>query len=162
MGETSKPSTLGLSQDIGFGGPRINAIGRIADRNCYFFADYRDDMGLALERAMQCEQINQRRQQLSRLNKRSPILSKARSTCSRARIGHCPTELASRCHWHCCLQVDRYGVPVFIGTYEDEQHIRGSARGIPEFHVFEALNFCKNLLGKFGGHKAAGGFQSQR
>jgi len=36
-------------------------------------------------------------------------------------------------------------------------NIRGSARGIPEFHVFEALNFCKDLLGKFGGHKAAGG-----
>jgi single-stranded-DNA-specific exonuclease len=56
--------------------------------------------------------------------------------------------------------VERYGVPVFIGTYEDEdkEHIRGSARGIPEFHVFEALEFCKDLLGKFGGHKAAGGF----
>jgi len=50
--------------------------------------------------------------------------------------------------------VDRYGVPVFIGTYEDEQHIRGSARGIPEFHVFEALNF----VGKFGGHKQLGAF----
>jgi len=55
--------------------------------------------------------------------------------------------------------VDRYGVPVFIGTYEDEQHIRGSARGIPEFHVFEALNFVKICC---GGHSAAGGFQSQR
>ena len=34
--------------------------------------------------------------------------------------------------------VERYGVPVFIGTYEDEEHkvIRGSARGIPEFDVF--------------------------
>jgi single-stranded-DNA-specific exonuclease len=56
--------------------------------------------------------------------------------------------------------VERYGVPVFIGTYEeeDQNHVRGSARGIPEFHVFEALQFCKDLLGKFGGHKAAGGF----
>jgi len=37
--------TLNLSlkpEDIGFRlGPRINAIGRIADPNCYFFADYR-------------------------------------------------------------------------------------------------------------------------
>lgn len=56
--------------------------------------------------------------------------------------------------------VERYGVPVFIGTYEDEtqQHVRGSARGIPEFHVFEALEFCKDLLEKHGGHRAAGGF----
>ena len=67
--------------------------------------------------------------------------------------------------------VERYGVPVFIGSYEEEESdpenlpsssspkkIRGSARGIPEFHVFEALQFCADLLGKFGGHKAAGGF----
>ncbi|MGC1396845.1 MAG: DHHA1 domain-containing protein, partial [Coleofasciculaceae cyanobacterium] len=56
--------------------------------------------------------------------------------------------------------VERYGVPVFIGTYEenDQNKIRGSARGIPEFNIFEALQFCQDLLGKFGGHQAAGGF----
>ncbi|MHC5721689.1 MAG: single-stranded-DNA-specific exonuclease RecJ, partial [Nostoc sp.] len=32
--------------------------------------------------------------------------------------------------------VERYGVPVFIGTMEGDQHIRGSARGIPEFSIF--------------------------
>jgi len=56
--------------------------------------------------------------------------------------------------------VERYGVPVFICTYEDkaQKEIRGSARGIPEFQVFEALQSCHDLLTKFGGHKAAGGF----
>jgi single-stranded-DNA-specific exonuclease len=54
--------------------------------------------------------------------------------------------------------VERYGVPVFIGTNEDEHHIRGSARSIPEFNVFDALNYCHDLLGKYGGHRAAGGF----
>jgi len=54
--------------------------------------------------------------------------------------------------------VERYGVPVFIGTYEDEAMdlVRGSARGIPEFNVFDALQACNELLGKFGGHRAAG------
>jgi single-stranded-DNA-specific exonuclease len=54
--------------------------------------------------------------------------------------------------------VERYGVPVFIGTNEDSGHIRGSARGIPEFDIFLALEYCHDLLGKYGGHKAAGGF----
>ncbi len=54
--------------------------------------------------------------------------------------------------------VERYGVPVFIGTNEDEHHIRGSARSIPEFDVFRALESCHDLLGKYGGHRAAGGF----
>jgi single-stranded-DNA-specific exonuclease len=56
--------------------------------------------------------------------------------------------------------VERYGVPVFIATYEDDTQtqIRGSARSIPEFDVFEALHFCGDLMNRFGGHRAAGGF----
>ena len=56
--------------------------------------------------------------------------------------------------------VERFGVPVFIGTYEDDTQtlIRGSARSIPEFDVFEALHSCGDLLSRFGGHRAAGGF----
>jgi single-stranded-DNA-specific exonuclease len=56
--------------------------------------------------------------------------------------------------------VERYGVPVFIGTYEDEAktHIRGSARSIPEFNVFEALEHAGEYTIKHGGHRAAGGF----
>jgi hypothetical protein len=41
---------------------------------------------------------------------------------------------------------------------EDGETIRGSARGIEEFNVFEALVACEDLLDKFGGHRAAGGF----
>ena len=52
-------------EDIGFRlGPRINAVGRIADPQIVIDLLTTDDMGLALERAMQCEQINARRQQL--------------------------------------------------------------------------------------------------
>ena len=59
--------------------------------------------------------------------------------------------------------VERYGVPVFIGTYEDERqtHIRGSARSIPEFDIHKALVFCDESLEKYGGHRAAGGFTLQ-
>jgi RecJ OB domain/DHHA1 domain len=64
--------------------------------------------------------------------------------------------------------VERYGAPVFIGSYEDahdddsEQFatVRFSVRGIPEFHVFHALEYepIKTIRNKGGGHKAAGGF----
>ena len=63
--------------------------------------------------------------------------------------------------------VERYGAPVFIGSYEDahgeevsEQGatVRFSVRGIPEFHVFHSLEYIANLRNKGGGHKAAGGF----
>ncbi len=149
-------------EDIGFRlGPRINAVGRIADPQIVIDLLTTDDMGLALERAMQCEQINQHRQQLCEQIEQEAI----------AWVEQNQPDLEQRVlvvvqpNWHhgvigivASRLVERYGVPVFIGTYEDEQHIRGSARSIPEFNVFEALQFCKDLLGKFGGHRAAGGF----
>jgi len=57
--------------------------------------------------------------------------------------------------------IGRIGDPqivIELLTTDDAGKIRGSARGIEEFHVFEALQFCQDLLGKFGGHKMAGGF----
>jgi single-stranded-DNA-specific exonuclease len=152
-------------EDIGFKlGPRINAIGRLADPQIVIELLTTTDQGIALERAMQCEQINQRRQQLCEQIEREAIafIQEAEIDLEKERV-----LVIVQPDWHhgvigivASRLVERYGVPVFIGTYEDEdkEHIRGSARGIPEFHVFEALEFCKDLLGKFGGHKAAGGF----
>ncbi len=152
-------------EDIGFRlGPRINAVGRIADPQIVIDLLTTDDMGLALERAMQCEQINRHRQLLCEEIEQEAI---AHIEQSQLYLQQERVLLLVQPNWHhgvigivASRLVERYGVPVFIGTYEEEggEHIRGSARGIPEFHVFEALEFCADLLGKFGGHKAAGGF----
>ncbi|MBD2181396.1 DHH family phosphoesterase [Planktothrix sp. FACHB-1355] len=150
-------------EDIGFRlGPRINAVGRIADPQIVIELLTTDDMGVALERAMQCEQINKHRQELC-----EQIEQEAIAWCEQSQIDLQQERVlvVVQPNWHhgvigivASRLVERYGVPVFIGTYEEDEHIRGSARGIPEFHVFEALLFCEDLLGKFGGHKAAGGF----
>ncbi|MDE5945890.1 MAG: single-stranded-DNA-specific exonuclease RecJ, partial [Oscillospiraceae bacterium] len=50
-----------------------------------------------------------------------------------------------------------YGKPCFIAS-ESNGEIRGSARAFGDFSVFEALDYCKDYLEKFGGHKGAGGF----
>ena len=158
--------------DIGFRlGPRINAVGRIGDPQMVIELLTTDDPGLALERAMQCEQINQRRRQLCEQIEKEAI----------ALVENTPISWKSdrvlvvvAAGWHhgvigivASRLVERYGVPVFIGTYEDHEEkdappspsmIRGSARSIDEFNVFDALNYCSDLLGKFGGHRAAGGF----
>nr|WP_236507928.1 DHH family phosphoesterase [Tychonema sp. BBK16]MCF6375445.1 DHH family phosphoesterase [Tychonema sp. BBK16] len=185
-------------EDIGFRlGPRINAVGRLADPQIVIELLTTDDRDLALIRAMECEQINQRRQELcleieqeaiAWCEENSPNLQQERVL------------VVVQPGWHhgvigivASRLVERYGVPVFIGTFEDEDEpvgavppcppsgasvlpcppsgasvlpsppssskiVRGSARGIPEFNVFEGLNFCADLLTKFGGHKAAGGF----
>jgi single-stranded-DNA-specific exonuclease len=151
-------------EDIGFRlGPRINAIGRIGNPQTVIELLTTDDMGVALERAMQCEQINASRQEMcQQIEQEAIAYVEAQFVTS---LQQDRVLIVVQPNWHhgvigivASRLVERYGVPVFIGTYEDEEHIRGSARSIPEFHVFEALEYCHDLLGKFGGHKAAGGF----
>ncbi|MBD2313511.1 single-stranded-DNA-specific exonuclease RecJ [Desertifilum sp. FACHB-1129] len=149
--------------DIGFRlGPRINAVGRLADPQIVIELLTTDNPGVALERAMQCEQINKHRQQLCEEIEQQAIawVEESLLDLQAERV-----LVVVQPGWHhgvigivASRLVERYGVPVFIGTHEDDTHIRGSARSIPEFNVFEALQFCSDLLGKFGGHQAAGGF----
>ncbi|MGF1590893.1 MAG: single-stranded-DNA-specific exonuclease RecJ [Pleurocapsa sp.] len=160
--------------DIGFRlGPRINAVGRIGDPQIVIELLTTDDPGIAKMRAMQCEQINQHRRQLCEQIEQEAIalVESTPIPWQRDRV-----LVIVAAGWHhgvigivASRLVERYGVPVFIGTYEDHepveaaappspQMIRGSARSIDEFNVFDALNYCSDLLGKFGGHRAAGGF----
>ncbi len=160
------------SDDIGFKlGPRINAIGRIDNPQIVIELLTTDDQGLALERAMQCEQANSRRQELCKEieeqaialieeKEESNLVPKHFLDWQKARV-----LVIGNKGWHhgvigivASRLVDRYGVPVFICTTEDDGKIRGSARGIKEYNVFEGLTYCHELLGKFGGHKMAGGF----
>ncbi|MGI0489814.1 single-stranded-DNA-specific exonuclease RecJ [Pantanalinema rosaneae CENA516] len=150
-----KPEAIGFRL-----GPRINAVGRIADPQVVIDLLTTDDPGVALERAMQCEQINRQRQLYCEEIEQEAIALSETFDVQDDRV-----LVVINPGWHhgvigivASRLVERYGVPVFIGTNEDDGHIRGSARGIPEFHVFEALEFCKDLLEKHGGHKAAGGF----
>jgi single-stranded-DNA-specific exonuclease len=159
-----KPQNSLKPEDIGFRlGPRINAVGRIADPQVAIELLTTEDMGLALQRAMECEQINQHRQQLCAQIEREAIAYVEKLYATSLQQDRVLAIVQPQ--WHhgvigivASRLVERYGVPVFIGTYEDETHIRGSARGIPEFNVFAALEFCKDLLEKHGGHQAAGGF----
>lgn len=200
-----KPEAIGFRL-----GPRINAIGRISDPQIIIELLTTDDDGRALELAMKCEQVNQLRQRLCEL-----IEQEAIAWCLETQFNPQQSRVLVIVQpgWHhgvigivASRLVERYGVPVFIGTYEEEGNstneteqeiawgthpvtaqnteegtsaaiersdssddfvngsaqasvkIRGSARGIPEFDVFEALQFCGDLLEKFGGHRAAGGF----
>jgi single-stranded-DNA-specific exonuclease len=177
-----KPEAIGFRL-----GPRINAIGRISDPQIVIELLTTDDDGRALELAMKCEQVNQTRQRWC-----ESIEQEAIAWCEETQFNPQRDRVLVivQPKWHhgvigivASRLVERYGVPVFIGTFEEEEEeeseevgevvesnqppsytgkIRGSARGIPEFNVFEALQFCgSEVLEKFGGHRAAGGFTLQ-
>ena len=158
-----KPEAIGFRL-----GPRINAVGRIADPQIVIDMLTTEDVGIALQRAMQCEETNTLRQRLCEV-----IETQAVAWCEQQQAqGKLDLQkervlVVVQPDWHhgvigivASRLVERYGVPVFIGTYEDKEQkeVRGSARSIPEFNVFEALQACDDLLDKYGGHRAAGGF----
>lgn len=147
--------------DIGFRlGPRINAIGRIGDPQLIIELLTTDDPGIALERAMQCESVNSERRRLcDRIQIEAiDLVENTPIPWQKQRV-----LVVIKENWHhgvigivASRLVERYGVPVFIGTYEDEGEdhglkIRGSARSIDEFNVFDALNYCDEMLDKYGG-----------
>ncbi len=53
--------------------------------------------------------------------------------------------------------MERFGKPSFIITIEGKT-ARGSARSFGDFSIYKALDYCSDLLIKFGGHLGAGGF----
>ena len=157
------------SDDIGFKiGPRINAIGRIGNPQIVIELLTTEDEEIAMTRAMECEQTNETRQNLCK-----EIQQEAIKIIEETPLNWQEDRVLLIIHenWHhgvigivASRLLERYGVPVFIGTYEEEKPniIRGSARGIEEFNVFLALQYCDDLLEKYGGHKAAGGFSFNR
>ncbi len=152
-------------EHVGFQlGPRINAVGRIGDPQVVIELFTTEDETVAQQRAQACEATNLLRRQLC-----DQIEQEAITLCEQKLLdfSQYPVLVLVQAGWHhgvigivASRLVERYGVPVFLGTYEDESRtvIRGSARGIPEFHVYEALHDSREFLERYGGHRAAGGF----
>lgn len=51
---------------------------------------------------------------------------------------------------------DRYNMPTIVLT-RGQDGVKGSARSIEEYNMFEELSKCKDLLNRFGGHPMAAG-----
>jgi len=58
---------------------------------------------------------------------------------------------------------DMYYRPTIILTdSKDEDEVKGSARSIEEYDIFEEISKCKDLLNRFGGHSMAAGLSLNR
>ncbi len=166
MGVQGSPEEL-RPEWIGFGlGPRINAVGRIGQARMGIQLLTTDDPVLAEKLARRCERLNQVRQQMCGRIEVEALEQIARQgrDLQQERV---LTILGSpQQKWHkgvigivASRLAERFGCPVFIGSQSRQGEVSGSARqGIPEFDVFQALEFCQDLFSKHGGHPAAGGF----
>ncbi len=154
---------LGSSQ-IAFGyAPRINAVGRMASPRLAVELLLAEDSTSAKERSDALQACNTKRMEVEQT-----ILTEAKKTLlqhperlrdrvlvlegegwDRGVIGICAARLQEELGKPCMMisVIDGVGV--------------GSARSFGAFSIFEVLTACRDLLDKFGGHPAAGGFTIQ-
>ena len=144
---------------IGFRlGPRLNAAGRIGSAMLAYDLLTSTDPLKTRQLADQLGRLNQRRQDLTEKtvaeaeaqvqagDPNAQLYLVASSEFLPGIVGLAASRL-TEAHY-------RPSVVVELGPQES----RGSCRSIPEFHITEALDQCKDLLVRHGGHAAAAGF----
>ncbi len=145
-------------EDIGFQlTPRLNAPGRISSAQLgveLLLADTRKE---ARRLARELDIINEERKKKSNQIEEEAVLLLTDKV-DGAVVLYQPT-------WHQGVigiaagrLCERFKVPALLMTMTDDGIITGSARSIPGVHIYEALQECKDLLDKFGGHAGAAGF----
>jgi single-stranded-DNA-specific exonuclease len=154
-----------LGKDISTGqvvyvlAPRINAIGRLGNAEQAIKLLTTRDEAIASKIARFLEEENRRRKSIDEktLNDAlSMIDSQVDLKNDKAIV------LASR-GWHqgvigivASRLVEKYYLPTILIAIDGDEG-KGSARSIPSFHIYNALNTCSGDLLRFGGHKYAAG-----
>jgi single-stranded-DNA-specific exonuclease len=147
------------ASDIGFMlGPRLNASGRLESALASFELLTTTDFMRAGQLAQQLDVQNRQRQAITRAMQ-TQAEAIALSDDPDAYLFFAVHEdfnpgvvglTASRL-------TELYYRPAIVAAKGPEE-TRGSCRSIPEFHITDALDQCKDLLVRHGGHAAAAGF----
>jgi len=145
--------------DIGFIlGPRLNASGRLESALASFELLTTTDFMRAGQLAQQLDVQNRQRQGLTRSMQEQAesiamsedpeafLLFAAHEEFNPGVVGLAASRLT-----------EIYYRPAIVAAKNAEE-TRGSCRSIPEFHITDALDQCKDLLVRHGGHAAAAGF----
>jgi single-stranded-DNA-specific exonuclease len=156
------------AETVGFTiGPRLNAIGRLADANEAVTLLTTTDAEEAHRLASQLEALNRRRREVcektaleaEQFIRQSGMSIGPHADQTRAIVLASPD-------WHLGVigivasrLVEAYRVPVFLMVHDTQANtLRCSARSIKGFSITEALEPLRHYFTVFGGHAMAGGF----
>ncbi|MFA6493296.1 MAG: single-stranded-DNA-specific exonuclease RecJ [Patescibacteria group bacterium] len=139
-------------------GPRINAPGRMDHANESFYLLISNDQKEASKLAEKLDSINKKRQQeLER------VLKEARKKVCEKSLEKKKVILVEGKNWPQGIVglvagklMEEFSRPVIV-CEENKGNLRGSARSIDAYNMVEALDFAKDYLLKYGGHKKAAG-----
>ena len=145
------------SGQVSFGlAPRLNASGRMASAETALKLLMTKDQKEALACAKSLDTKNRDRQKIER-KMFAEAVDMVEST------GYKNTLALASPDWHEGVKgivasrlVERYFRPTILFTKKDGFFI-GSARSIPKFNIFEALQACEKYLVRWGGHRGAAG-----
>ncbi|HEY2542568.1 MAG TPA: single-stranded-DNA-specific exonuclease RecJ, partial [Gaiellaceae bacterium] len=141
-------------------GPRINAAGRLGHPRAALELLLTEDAVEARALARQLEELNQERQAVEgRILREAIAAVEAWPEADRRRRAY----VVAGEDWHegvigivASRLVERFNRPVvLIAGAEGEW--KGSGRSIPSFDLHAGLGACADLLGRWGGHRAAAG-----
>jgi len=154
-------STSGIVFSIG---PRINAAGRMGDASAAVELMIAEDEVSAARHARQLEKIN--------IERRSTDTRTMKEALAMLEDEYNVDELSSMVlhhpDWHLGVigivasrLVDSFYRPaIMLSTVEGK--IKGSARSVKGFDIYEALKECEDLLEQFGGHEFAAGLTLEK
>lgn len=159
LAELSKCGSALSCNDIAMRiGPKINAAGRVGSPEValkLLLARDKADKGVAEELLA----LNEKRKQIL-----DDIIADADQMCDAEQIAKDKLVFLYSDKWqHGLLGIaaarykERYNVPAVVMTLDGDNYV-GSARSVDNIHLFDSFCQCKDLLVKFGGHKASVGF----
>jgi single-stranded-DNA-specific exonuclease len=139
-------------------GPRLNAAGRLESALAAYELLTTTDVRRAGELAQQLNVQNRQRQELTRkIQEEAETIALAEDPESHLLFAVHPDFNSGVVGLAAARLVETYYRPAVVGQVLEET-TRCSCRSIPEFHITQALDQCKDLLIRHGGHAAAAGF----
>jgi len=141
-------------------GPRLNAAGRLGHADYALELLLAEDVSRGRSLARKLEEFNRYRRTLeARVAAAAVEMGAAQLEAGRKSI------VAAGEGWHpgvigivAARLVERFYRPAVLIALEGGSG-RGSCRSIPPFDIYEALRELEGYLGRFGGHRAAAGFE---
>lgn len=150
------------SMDFGFRiGPCINAAGRLEDasQGLELFLEKNPDQ--ARQAAERLIALNEERKEITRQATEDAVKQIEREGLHEVVVAYSPS-----CHESVAGIVagrlrEKYYRPIYMVT-DSGDHLKGSGRSIPGYHMQQELMACREYLLEFGGHAMAAGFSLQR
>ena len=139
-------------------GPTINASGRLDTALYALELLLTEDMQLAYEMAKNLRDLNddRRKMTIDGVDKVIDQIEAKKMQKSKVLVVYEPDIHESIAGIIAGRIKDKYNMPTIVLT-KGIEGVKGSARSIEEYNMFEELSKCKDLLNRFGGHSMAAG-----